>query len=354
MLRSPDGGPISNATARWSSPDTPVARIRFMTPPPPPLPPTSPPPSDAAFSWTDRIRQLLELVRFSHTVFALPFALLAAVLAWRDPSSGFAWHQLCGIVLGMVTARSAAMSFNRLVDRRLDAENPRTTGRHLPAGLLRVGQVRIFTLVCSIAFVASTLVFLLGDEPNWWPVRLAVPVLLFLLGYSYAKRFSSLSHYWLAAALMLAPLCVWVAIRGPSIGTPGDLAIPGTLAAVIFFWVGGFDIIYACQDIEHDRRAGLLSVPARLGLRTALRVALASHAVTIGCLFGLWWVADLGPVFFCGVAAVSGLLAWEHYLVRPEDLSRVGLAFFQINALISLGLFGVGLLDVLLFPLPVD
>ena len=352
MLRSPDGGPISNATARWSSPDTPVARIRFMTPPP--LPPTSPPPSDAAFSWTDRIRQLLELVRFSHTVFALPFALLAAVLAWRDPSSGFAWHQLCGIVLGMVTARSAAMSFNRLVDRRLDAENPRTTGRHLPAGLLRVGQVRIFTLVCSIAFVASTLVFLLGDEPNWWPVRLAVPVLLFLLGYSYAKRFSSLSHYWLAAALMLAPLCVWVAIRGPSIGTPGDLAIPGTLAAVIFFWVGGFDIIYACQDIEHDRRAGLFSVPARLGLRTALRVALASHAVTIGCLFGLWWVADLGPVFFCGVAAVSGLLAWEHYLVRPEDLSRVGLVFFQINALISLGLFGVGLLDVLLFPLPVD
>ena len=321
---------------------------------PPPLHPTSPPPPDAAFSWTDRIRQLLELVRFSHTVFALPFALLAAVLAWRDPSSGFAWHQLCGIVLGMVTARSAAMSFNRLVDRRLDAENPRTTGRHLPAGLLRVGQVRIFTLVCSIAFVASTLVFLLGDEPNWWPVRLAVPVLLFLLGYSYAKRFSSLSHYWLAAALMLAPLCVWVAIRGPSIGTPGDLAIPGTLAAVIFFWVGGFDIIYACQDIEHDRRAGLFSVPARLGLRTALRVALASHAVTIGCLFGLWWVADLGPVFFCGVAAVSGLLAWEHYLVRPEDLSRVGLAFFQINALISLGLFGVGLLDVLLFPLPVD
>ena len=322
-----------------------------MTAPHPPSPPSLP--SEGEWSWIDRIRQLLELVRFSHTVFALPFALLAAVLAWRDPSSGFAWHQLCGIVLGMVTARSAAMSFNRLVDRRLDAENPRTTTRHLPSGLLSVGQVGFFTLVCSVAFVASTLVFLLGEEPNWWPVRLAVPVLLFLLGYSYAKRFSSLCHYWLAAALMLAPLCVWVAIRGPSIGTLADLAIPATLAAVIFFWVGGFDIIYACQDLEHDRSVGLFSVPARLGLRAALRVAMASHAVTIGCLFGLWWVAELGPVFFCGVAAVSGLLAWEHWLVRPDDLSRVGLAFFQINALISLGLFAVGLVDVLLFPVPV-
>ena len=320
-----------------------------MTAPHPPSPPSLP--SEGEWSWIDRIRQLLELVRFSHTVFALPFALLAAVLAWRDPSSGFAWHQLCGIVLGMVTARSAAMSFNRLVDRRLDAENPRTTTRHLPSGLLSVGQVGFFTLVCSIAFVASTLVFLLGDEPNWWPVRLAVPVLLFLLGYSYAKRFSSLCHYWLAAALMLAPLCVWVAIRGPSIGTLADLAIPATLAAVIFFWVGGFDIIYACQDVEHDRQAGLKSVPARLGVGGALKVARASHVVTIGCLFGLWSVAGLGPLFLSGAVAVSVLLAWEHWLVRPDDLSRVGLAFFHINALISLGLLMVGLADVLLFPL---
>jgi len=309
----------------------------------------TPPTTDRTFSWTARIRQLLELVRFSHTVFALPFALLAAVLAWREPGSGFAWHQLGGIVLAMVTARSAAMAFNRLVDRRHDAENPRTSDRHLPAGLLGVGLVWIFTLVCSAGFLASTLLFLLGETPNWWPIRLAVPVLLFLLGYSFAKRFSSLCHYWLAAALMLAPLCVWIAIRGPSIGSAADLAIPGTLAAVIFFWVGGFDIIYACQDSEHDRQVGLFSIPARLGVRRALRVALASHALTIGCLFGLWWVAELGPVFFCGVAAVSGLLAWEHWLVRPEDLSRVGLAFFHINALISLGLFAVGLVDVLLF-----
>ncbi|MEC7555575.1 MAG: UbiA-like polyprenyltransferase, partial [Planctomycetota bacterium] len=245
-----------------------------------------PPTPDGAVSWLGRIRQLLELIRFSHTVFALPFALLAAVLAWREPGSGFAWYQLGGIVLGMVTARSAAMAFNRLVDRRLDAENPRTANRHLPAGLLGVGSVWLFTLICSLGFLASTLLFLLGDTPNWWPVRLAVPVLLFLLGYSYVKRFSSLCHYWLAAALMLSPLCVWIAIRGPLIGSAEDLAIPGMLAAVIFFWVGGFDIIYACQDVEHDRRAGLFSVPARLGVPAALRVAMFSHLVTIACLFG--------------------------------------------------------------------
>ncbi|HAA48601.1 MAG TPA: 4-hydroxybenzoate octaprenyltransferase [Planctomycetaceae bacterium] len=312
---------------------------------------TMPPTSDGTVSRLGRIRQLLELIRFSHTVFALPFALLAAVLAWREPENGFAWYQLGGIVLGMVTARSAAMAFNRLVDRRLDAENPRTANRHLPAGLLGVGSVWLFTLICSLGFLASTLLFLLGDPPNWWPIRLAVPVLLFLLGYSYVKRFSSLCHYWLAAALMLSPLCVWIAIRGPLIGSAEDLAIPGMLAAVIFFWVGGFDIIYACQDVEHDRRAGLFSVPARLGVPAALRVAMVSHLVTIGCLFGLWMAAGLGPVFLCGVVAVSVLLAWEHWLVRPEDLSRVGLAFFHINAVISLGLLAVGLADVLLFPL---
>jgi len=307
--------------------------------------------ADRPPGWTGRIRQLFELVRFSHTVFALPFALLAAVLAWRDPRTGFAWHQLAGIVLAMVTARSSAMAFNRLVDRRLDAANPRTSGRHLPAGILGVGMVWAFTLLCSAGFVASTLLFLLGETPNPWPIRLAVPVLLFLLGYSFSKRFTSLCHYWLAAALMLSPLCVWIAIRGQEISSAGDLAVPGMLAAVIFFWVGGFDIIYACQDVEHDRQAGLKSVPARLGVGGALKVARASHVVTIGCLFGLWSVAGLGPLFLSGAVAVSVLLAWEHWLVRPDDLSRVGLAFFHINALISLGLLMVGLADVLLFPL---
>lgn len=307
--------------------------------------------TDGPTGWTGRIRQLLELVRFSHTVFALPFALLAAVLAWRDPRTGFAWYQLAGIVLAMVTARSSAMAFNRLADRRLDAENPRTAGRHLPAGILGVGMVWTFTLFCSAGFVASTLVFLLGETPNPWPIRLSVPVLLFLWGYSYAKRFTSLCHYWLAAALMLSPLCVWIAIRGQEISSAADLSVPGVLAAVIFFWVGGFDIIYACQDVDHDRQAGLNSVPARLGVGGALKVARASHVVMIGCLFGLWWLAELGPLFLSGAAAVSALLVWEHWLVRPDDLSRVGQAFFHINALISLGLLVVGMADVVLFPL---
>ena len=297
----------------------------------------------------ERIRRLLELIRFSHTVFAMPFALLAAVLAWRDPATGFAWHQLIGILLAMVTARSAAMAFNRLVDRNFDAENPRTARRHLPAGELGVALTWYFTLACSAGFIASTLLFLLGETPNPWPIRLSVPVLLFLLGYSFAKRFTSWCHYWLAAALMLSPLCVWIAIRGPEIRSVTELAVPGVLAAAIFSWVGGFDIIYACQDIDHDRRAGLFSVPARFGLAGALKLAMFSHLLTIVSLFGLWWVAGLGPVFLVGIVAVSGLLVWEHRLVRPDDLSRVGAAFFNINALISVGLLVIGLTDVLVF-----
>ncbi|MBQ17324.1 MAG: 4-hydroxybenzoate octaprenyltransferase [Planctomycetaceae bacterium] len=304
--------------------------------------------TDQTAGFLERVRQLLELIRFSHTVFALPFALLAAVLAWRDPTNGFAWHQLAGIVLAMVTARSAAMAFNRLVDRHHDAENPRTARRQLPTGELGVTLTWCFTLVCSAGFIASTLLFLLGEPPNPWPIRLSVPVLLFLLGYSFAKRFTSWCHYWLAAALMLSPLCVWIAIRGPAIRSVTDLTVPGVLAAAIFFWVGGFDIIYACQDIDHDRRAGLFSVPARFGLAGALRLAMFSHLLTIVSLLGLWWVAGLGPIFLVGVVAVSGLLVWEHWLVQPDDLSRVGTAFFNVNALISIGLLLIGLADVLI------
>jgi 4-hydroxybenzoate polyprenyltransferase len=236
----------------------------------------------------------------------------------------------------MVFARSAAMAFNRLADRRIDAANPRTAGRHLPAGLLSVGGVRAFTLACSAGFVASTLLFL----PNRWPLVLSIPVLLFLLGYSYAKRFTSWCHFWLAAALMISPVAAWIAIAG-SVAWP-----PVLLAAVVFFWVGGFDILYACQDVEFDRARGLFSVPARFGVRNALRLAAASHALAAVSLFGLWYAAGLGPVFLAGVVGVTALLAYEHYLVRPEDLTRVNVAFFQVNAVISLGLLAVGLLDL--------
>ena len=283
-----------------------------------------------------RIRHILELIRFSHTVFALPFALLAAALAWFQPDSVFRWQDLLGILLCMVFARSAAMAFNRLVDRDVDAANPRTEKRHIPAGLLSAKAVALFTFGCSAAFVASTLVFL----PKRLPVTLSVPVLLFLLGYSYAKRFTLLCHYWLSTALMLSPIAAWIAVRD-------EFALPPTLlAAVVFFWVGGFDIIYACQDTDFDKGKRLHSIPARFGIPGALRIAMVSHLLTIGSLIALWHLTDLGMIFLAGVVLVSGLLVYEHSLVRPDNLTKVNIAFFNVNAIISFGLFAVGLIDL--------
>lgn len=186
------------------------------------------------------IQKYLGLIRFSHTIFALPFALLTAIIAWHGDQAEFRWQDLIGILLCMVFARSAAMAFNRYADQKIDAKNPRTASRHIPSGQLSSRGVLTFTILTSVCFVLSTLMFF----PNKLPLYLSVPVLLFLLGYSYAKRFSMFAHYWLAAALMLSPIATWIAITG-SLSLP-----PIALAAVIFFWVGGFDIIYACQDAE--------------------------------------------------------------------------------------------------------
>ncbi len=281
-------------------------------------------------------RRFLELIRFSHTVFALPFALFSAVLAWQQPGVTFRLRDVAGLLLCMVFARSASMAFNRLADRRLDAQNPRTAGRHLPAGLLSVTAVSLFTVACAAAFVASTLLFL----PNRLPLILSLPVLVFLLGYSFAKRFTSLVHYWLGAALMLSPIAAWIAITG-------DVAWPPVLLGLaVFFWVGGFDVIYACQDVDFDRTARLRSIPARLGVGRALKLAAFSHLLTVVCLAAFWWTAGLGPLFAVGVVAIAILLAYEHSLVRPDDLTRVNLAFFNVNAVISLGVLIVGSLDV--------
>lgn len=282
------------------------------------------------------IRNYLELIRFSHTVFALPFALLAAVMAWAQPDSHFRMRDLAGILLCMVLARSAAMSFNRLVDRRIDAANPRTASRHLPAGLLTPRAVAVFTVICCLGFIAATTIFL----PKRLPMLLSVPVLLFLLGYSYAKRFTSLCHYWLSAALMLSPVAAWIAVRD-------EIAvIPLLLGAVVFFWVGGFDILYACQDQPFDQAYGLRSLPVRFGIRNALRMAAASHFATVLVLALLWWVAGMGPVFGAGVVAIAGLLLYEHALVRPDDLRRINLAFFHVNAIVSFGIFLFGCVDL--------
>ena len=300
-----------------------------------------------------RVRQLLEMIRFSHTLFALPFALLAAVMAWSadaaeaEPSgagiwnaAGFRLQDLLGILICMAAARSAAMAFNRLVDRRIDAANPRTKGRHLAAGALSVASVTAFTIISSLVFVAGTLLFLPG---NRWPLYAALPVLAFLFAYSFSKRFTMLSHFWLGTALMLAPLAAWVAVRG-------ELAWPPVvLGAGVMFWVAGFDIIYACQDVDFDKKARLRSVPARLGVAGALRLAAFCHLMTVAMLFLLAWVFPaFGQLYLCGVAAIAVLLIYEHSLVREDDLSRVNRAFFNVNAVISVGLFLVGTVDLML------
>jgi 4-hydroxybenzoate polyprenyltransferase len=288
-----------------------------------------------------RLPNLLEMIRFSHTLFALPFALLSATLAWHEKNS-FSWLELTGIILCMVFARSAAMAFNRLADRHLDAGNPRTAGRHLPSGQLTPGVVWLFTLVCSLGFVVSTSIFLWAEPPNPWPLYLSIPVLLFVCTYSFTKRFTALSHFWLGTSLLLAPVAAWIAIAGMEAG----FAIPLILGLAVLFWVAGFDMIYACQDVEFDRRARLASIPARLGVQDALRLALVCHIIMVGLLAAFCWVADLGMIYLIGLLAVMLLLAYEHWLVRPNDLTRVNQAFFHVNGVISVGLFLVVLLEL--------
>lgn len=288
--------------------------------------------------------RILEMIRFSHTLFALPFALLAAVMAWaanaeEQPPVGFRWQDLLGILLCMVFARSASMAFNRLVDRHIDALNPRTENRHLPTGTLSVASVAAFTVICALGFVASTLLFLPG---NRLPMYAAVPVLLFLFAYSLTKRFTALAHFWLGAALMLAPMAAWVAIRG-------ELAWPPVvLGAAVMLWVSGFDMIYACQDFDFDVKQRLHSVPARLGVAWALRIAALCHAGMVALLAALPSVyPGFGLIYYVGVAVIAVLLLYEHAIVRPDDLTRVNQAFFHVNAVVSIGLLVVGSLDLL-------
>jgi 4-hydroxybenzoate polyprenyltransferase len=245
----------------------------------------------------------------------------------------------------MVTARSFAMAMNRLADRRLDAANPRTAGRHLPARILSVPQVTTFATICALGFVASTFLFL----PNRMPLYLSVPVLAFLAGYSYTKRFTSLAHFWLGTALALSPVAAWIAIRGETVlGAPVDLLPALVLGGAVLTWVAGFDIIYACQDYDADLRAGLRSVPVQVGIPNALRLAALCHSGTVLLLACLPIVYPFSWIFWAGVLAVAVLLIYEHLLVRPDDLSRVNAAFFNVNAIISIGMFVVGSLDLLI------
>jgi 4-hydroxybenzoate polyprenyltransferase len=285
-----------------------------------------------------RLRLTLEMIRFEHSIFALPFALTGALLAFRAGGwAGGVWHKLLWIVVAMVAARSAAMAFNRLVDADLDARNPRTRMRHLPTGLLS----RAFTW----GFVAASVaVFLLAaSELNPLCLKLAPLALAIVFFYSFTKRFTSFSHLVLGFSLGIAPAAAWIAVRGPL--DPRIL----WLTAAVTLWTAGFDIIYACQDYEFDCREALCSIPRRLGIGGALQIARLLHAGMVLCLLALLRSLDLGALALAGVGAVVIMLIYEHRLVKPDDLSRVNAAFFTVNGYVSVLFFVFWAADIFLF-----
>ena len=280
-----------------------------------------------------KLRTYLEMIRFSHTVFALPFAFMGAILAAGGIPSG---EKLWWILVAMVGARSGAMGMNRIADRRLDALNPRTRERALPQGRISLWEAVLFV-------VGSFAVFLLAA---WMlnPVCLALAPLAILIvcGYSYTKRFTSLSHLVLGLSLGLAPIGAWIAVTG-------RVALPAVLlGTAVLLWVAGFDILYAFMDIDFDRRTGLFSLPARLGMARGLGVAGAFHAITVCCLALLMPLVRLGPIYGIGLVLAGTLLCYEHLLVHRHGLTKLDMAFFNLNGLLSLGMFLATLGDVLL------
>jgi 4-hydroxybenzoate polyprenyltransferase len=274
----------------------------------------------------ERVLAYGRMIRFSHSVFALPFALTAAALAARE--DGVSARQLLWIVVAMVSARSAAMGFNRLVDHAIDARNPRTAGRELPKGAVTRPEAWVFVAVSAAVLVLAAAML------NPLCLALSPVALAIVLGYSYAKRFTAASHLWLGLSLAVAPVGAWLAIRG-RFDAP-----PVVLALAVLLWVAGFDTLYACQDVDFDRREGLRSLPVSLGVARALVLARAMHVGTVLLLLLLFWLVPLHPVYLAGVAGVGAILAWEHSLVRPADLRQVMRAF-NLNGWVSLGYFAV-------------
>jgi len=270
-------------------------------------------------------------IKIQHTVFALPFAVMSAFLsAGGLPET----EKLLWIIVCMVGARSAAMAFNRIVDARLDKENPRTQDRALPSGKINVGNYAVFLVASSALFIFSawmlnSLAFYLS------PVALAI-----VFFYSLTKRFTAFSHFWLGLAISIAPVGAWVAIRE-------EISFTSLLlGAAVIFWLIGFDILYACMDIEADRANRLHSIPERFGIETALKMAFASHAVMVVFLLVLLEpTVLLGWVYLAGVALVAGLLVYEHSLIKKDDLSKVNMAFFNVNGIISIGLMAFVIVD---------
>jgi 4-hydroxybenzoate polyprenyltransferase len=261
------------------------------------------------------------MIKIEHTLFALPFAFLGAVLAAGGVPSV---RQIVWITLAMVGARSAAMAFNRIADRDYDARNPRTASRAIPAGLLSVSFVWAFTLASAALFLVSAAML------NRLALLLAPVALASVLLYSYTKRFTSLSHVVLGWCLSIAPTGAWVAVRGAI-----DSPVPLLLSAVVLLWTAGFDVLYACQDYDFDRAAGLRSIPARVGIPRALLAARLLHAGAFAALLGLYFLTSLGWPALAGVVATGALLVYQHSLVSASDLSRLNAAFFTTNAFVS-------------------
>jgi len=271
------------------------------------------------------VRTTLEMIKIEHTLFALPFAFLGAVLAADGLPSG---RQLIWITAAMVGARSTAMAFNRIADREYDARNPRTSNRALPAGLLSVGFVWAFTLVsASLFFVAAAML-------NRLTLLLAPVALASVLLYSFSKRWTLLSHLLLGWCLSIAPTGAWIAVRG-SLDSP----VPLLLSLVVMLWTAGFDVLYACQDYDFDVQAGLHSIPKQFGIARALVIARLLHIGAFVALVALYWITHLGIFALIGVVATAALLFYQHRLVRSDDLSKLNAAFFTTNAFVSLILF---------------
>jgi 4-hydroxybenzoate polyprenyltransferase len=279
------------------------------------------------------IRITLQMIKWEHSIFALPFALTGAMLAAHGWPS---WTQLGWILLCMVSARSAAMAFNRWADAELDAANPRTRSRAIPAGLLTPNFTAGFTILTSALFVLG------AWRLNRLTLLCSPVILLVLFFYSYTKRFTRWSHLFLGLALGLAPTGAWIAIRGSL--DPRILV----LTAAVLFWVAGFDVLYACQDEAHDRSCGLQSVPATFGAANAFLMARTMHLIMLALLGWLIVLFHLGPVAIIGILAVAALLLWEHMIVSPTDLSRLNAAFFTMNGVISVIFFLFVAADLLL------
>ena len=281
----------------------------------------------------NKIKIFLAMIRFEHTVFALPFAYIAALLTEKRMPSG---HDVLWVTLAMVGARTAAMSLNRLIDKKIDAKNPRTANRALPRGLIPVWQV------WAAVFLSFGLLLVAAWQLSPLALKLFLPAVLILWFYSYTKRFTWMSHFYLGLTLGLAPVGAWVAI------TNSFAVAPLLLGCGVLFWVAGFDIIYSCMDYDFDRKEGLFSLPARFGIKSALWVARACHllAPVFFALTGV--VLNLGPLYLAGVSFAAAILFYEHRLVRPGDLSRIGVAFFDMNGILSVGMFVFTAMDILL------